>query len=418
MRFSASLLAVSALLLSAARTSAQSSAPTAAAPLDEKIDVVLFLIDTLRADAVGTYGCPKATTPNIDALAAESVVFENAYTPSAWTLPTIPSLFTSTYNCEHGVIASGQRLSSNLITLAERFQKLDYETANFYTNNFAGPLTNLHRGFDECRKVNFVDGALVEKWRETVSGEGRGSRPFFLYAHNLEPHNAFAAPRPLVQKFGTVPLRAQQTIGMLNDRYNKLMRDRAAAEAGDQTERTDQIIKVTDDLSRFNAQNRVLYEAVTNLADQRVGSVIETLKRLGRWENTLFIVVSDHGQEFGEHGGFQHSQSVYEELIRIPLIIRFPHNAHAGTRVKSLANLVDVLPTIFAMLGKPDAARGARGRSLLPLIADPGPRPNELAVVSVRQNTNRFFRVWDESRGKQRQQALRQGDWKGNLERR
>jgi arylsulfatase A-like enzyme len=156
-----------------------------------------------------------------------------------------------------------------------------------------------------------------------------------------------------------------------------------------------------------------LYDASVRLADTNLGSVVDALQDAGLWENTLFIVVSDHGEEMNDHGGWLHDQSVYQELMHVPLIIRFPHGQYAGRRVKSVVSLVDVLPTIFDYLNKPDSARGARGRSLMPLIRAEGAKAvDDFLVPAMRINTKKYYRPWKVSRG-DINIVVRKGRWKG-----
>ena len=157
----------------------------------------------------------------------------------------------------------------------------------------------------------------------------------------------------------------------------------------------------------------VLYDAQIRLSDRRLGGVVKLLEQRGLWDETLFFLVSDHGEEFGEHGGWQHDQSLYEELIRVPMLVHFPHREFAGRRIDEAVSLVDVLPTIFDYLGRPENADGSRGRSLLPLLrAAPPDDASRLPVPAFRQNEKKYFRRFKETRG-DLNVALRLGRWKG-----
>ena len=374
-----------------------------------RTNVVIFLIDTLRADRVGAYGYPKPTTPTLDALAAEGVLFENAHSPSPWTLPTVPSLMTSTFACEHGVISNGQRVGSGLETMAERFQKLGYHTASFYANNFAGALTGMQRGFDESTKVPFVDARRIDEWLRRRPQD----KPFFLYLHNIEPHNPFNARPWLVREFGDVP---RETVGRINRlivQYRAMLRAHVREQVPAGTlDLSDGIRRVEKELDALREPYLVLYDAVVRFADQRLGEVIERLKAAGLWEDLIFIVVSDHGEEFGDHGGYQHSQSVYQELAHVPWIMKLPGKQSAGMRIADVVTLVDVLPTVFDLLGRDDVIGAARGRSLVPLLHDASPRAPGFVVTSIRHNRDRYFKDWALTRG-EINIAVRLGSWKG-----
>ncbi len=385
---------------------AQSAPASRASP---RTNVVIFLIDTLRADRVGAYGYPKRTTPTLDALAAEGVLFENAHTPSPWTLPTVPSLMTSTFACEHGVISNGQRIAGGLETMAERFQKLGYHTASFYANNFAGALTGMHRGFDESTKVPHADARLITDWLNRRPKD----RPFFLYLHNIEPHNPFNAPPGLIREFGDVPRETAARISRLIVQYRALMRAHVREKVPAGTlDLSDAIRRVDEELDALREPYLLLYDAVVRQADRRVAGVIETIKQAGLWDDLIFIVVSDHGEEFGDHGGYQHSQSVYQELAHVPWIMKLPGNQLAGTRIADVVTLVDVLPTVFDLLDRDDVIGAARGRSLVPLLQDASPRAPEFVVTSIRRNRDRYFKDWAQTRG-DINIAVRLGSWKG-----
>jgi arylsulfatase A-like enzyme len=143
-----------------------------------------------------------------------------------------------------------------------------------------------------------------------------------------------------------------------------------------------------------------LYDASIRQADHNVGGIIETLKSQGVWDNTLFILLSDHGEEFGEHGGWQHDQSVYEELMHVPLMIRFPHAQFAGRRVNDTLSLVDLMPMIFDYMQRPDLMYDLRGKSFLSAIDGvPFHKPGELFVTGMRMNNKKHFKLFKETRG-------------------
>jgi len=395
----------------ASPSDAPASAPTATGP-----HVVLFLVDTLRADRVGAYGCPTPTTPAIDALAAEGIVFEQAYAPEGWTLPCLPSLFTSTFPCEHGIVVDWiadrtQRLTLNpaLKTLAERLAALGYETVSSYANPYAGPVTGMTRGFELATKRPFTDGSHVSAWLAE-----RSARPYFLYVHNLEPHDPWKARPADIEPFGQVPPAVVRRLHELTFQYKPLLRvDFADKQPLGTTDNTAQQDAVLAELHKILPQQRILYDAMVRLADRRVGSVIDALKAAGQWDQTLFILVSDHGEEFAEHGAYGHGHSAYEEMIRVPLIVKLPNGEHAGKRVQEVARLVDVLPTIAEVLGRPDLAAGARGESLLPFVRGERSRSaDEPVVVATRINRKKYYRPWAESRGDVNV-AVRIGPFKG-----
>ena len=369
--------------------------------------VVLFLIDTLRADRVGAYGYPRPTTPNLDALAAEGVVFEQAYAPAPWTLPSVVSLLTATPPCEHGVVVDGLRVSPALPTLAESLRDAGLVTASFFANEYAGPSSGLTRGFETTHYAEHAEPARIDAWLETI-----GERPFLLYVHNVEPHDPYTAPQSMVAEFGTVAPRARERVNELSRQYRRLTRaDWSAGRSPGASDNSAAQQQALDSLARLGPALSTLYDADVRLADERLGGVVEVLRRRGRLDRTLFVVLSDHGEELGEHGGFQHDQSLYEELVRVPLVMRFPGAAHAGTRVREPVSLLDVAPTVAEALGLPPLP--GRGRSLLPALAeaDAAPSPGTATPLAFRDNRKKFFAPWARSRGDQNL-ALREGRWK------
>jgi len=150
-------------------------------------------------------------------------------------------------------------------------------------------------------------------------------------------------------------------------------------------------------------------------ADDHLGSVIAKIKERGRWENTLFILLADHGEEMSDHGGWQHDQSLYQELIHVPLIVHLPQGAHAGLRVSTPISLVDILSTVLDVTDCPAEDANPSGTSLLPLIeaasGSGGSHADEPLLLAIRQNQRKYYRPYKESRGDVNV-AVRQGKWK------
>ena len=374
------------------------------------VNVVIFLIDTLQARRLNAYGYGrKVTSPNIDVLAEEGVLFERAYAPAPWTLPSVASLMTSRFPCEHGVLSTRTQFGSRVVTLPMHLKQLGFTTIGLWANAIVGAGLGFDRGYDFYRESFTNDGEEVHAARKMHPG-----RPFFLYIHNIEPHNPeFFAP-PHTPGFRDVPDSVRQRIAEHYKQY------RIATWLDFEQKRppgTTNVAEIQDQhvqglVALLETYNE-LYDACVRLADDRVGSAIQALKDRGEWNNTLFILLSDHGEEMYEHGGWSHDQSVYEELIHVPLIIRFPNGRYAGRRVKDLVSLVDVMPTVFEVLGKPDLATDARGSSLMPLINGEAARDDQsFYVPSMRHNVMSHYRPWKQQRGDVNV-VVRRGDWKG-----
>lgn len=373
--------------------------------------VIIFLIDTLRADRLGLYGYPRPTSPRMDAIAVESVVFNQANAPAPWTLPSVASILTSTFACEHGVVVDGKKLNPAFSTLAERLGGIGYRTAGFYANPYVGPSTGLEQGYERYRA----------DWdKEDLAGEVSAyfdtipDQPFFLYLHTIEPHDSFRTPGAYISASGWVSLDDRKRY---YDRYFDY-REEAGTDflAGLPRGTTDNTAKqqaAMDRLAQIGDSIDLLYDASIRWSDDSVGAVIDMLKARGIWDKAVFILVSDHGEEFGEHGGWLHGQSVYEELVHVPLIIHFPGGEFGGRRIDAAVSLLDIMPTIFDYLGQPDLCDGCRGSTLMPKINGRPANPDAPPLVTgLRMNAREFYRPWQESRG-DINIVVRQAGWKG-----
>lgn len=373
-------------------------------------NVVIFLIDTLRADRVGAYGYTKhPNTPAADALAAEGVVFEQAYAPAPWTLPSVASLFTSAWACAHSTISRHTRLSDEWDTLAERMKRAGYATYCFFSNDFLAAAMGLPQGFDVHRGIKRFDG---EKFDRAL---GKSPKlPMLLYIHNIEPHNPYHFAPPHTPGFPDVSPEIRKRMRRAYEGYKRaLCYDFQRKQPLGTTDVTEEIDAYQNELFYLRREYSDLYDASVRFADDKLASVIAKLKERGWWDNTLFILLSDHGEEFGEHGGWLHSQSLYEELLRVPLIVHFPKGRFAGKRVKEPVSLLDVLPTVMEVIGKPELGGGVAGHSLLPLVeGGRSPRGGEPMVVGIRANETNYYSRWKQSRG-DINLAVRDGAWKG-----
>ena len=366
--------------------------------------VVFFLIDTLRPDQLGAYGNRSGDTPHLDALATESVVFEAASAPAPWTLPSVASLMTSTFPCEHGLLVDGDRLPESITPLAERLRASGFGTLNLHANPYAGEMSGLDRGFDHHRQGLDANGRTVERALDHTAA----SR-IFLYIHNTGPHDPYHETE-LGPETG-VSVEERNTINRQLQQLRRLGRaDFAHERPIGTTDNSRRQGKLMARLLEKKADLLALYAKDVARADARLGRVVAALKQRDIFENALFVLVSDHGEEFGEHGGWQHDQSVYQELLRVPLMIRFPAARFAGTRVEQSVSLVDVIPTLADVLELPDLAAGARGRSLLPLI-EGRDEPEEIRITGMRDNRKKFYRPAREARGDVNIVA-RKGTWK------
>ena len=376
------------------------------------VPIIIYVVDTLRADRLGLYGYAEPTSPRIDELAAESVIFDQAYAAAPWTPPSVASLFTSTFACQHGV-NGWSKLNSAVPTLAEQLAGTGLITASYHSNLFLGSMLNLDRGYQirELRKPDDNSRATdVDQFLKTV-----GEEPFYLYIHTMEPHSAPNTPTKFSHSFaGFMRNTDRNDFSKTKLRYAKLSDADSYAKqplgTTDNTAQQKELLDYFGDLSFVSP----LYDASVFWADSNLGEVVDVLKKSGVWDRAIFIFLSDHGEELGEHGGWFHRQSVYQEIMRIPLIVHFPNGKYGGQRIEDPVSLVDIMPTIFDYLEKPDLCSACRGSSFLPLVQDTS-RPasdTDFTVPGIRINQLQYYRPWKESRG-DLNVLIRKDDWKG-----
>lgn len=302
--------------------------PERAAPV-----VIIWLVDTLRADHTTPYGYGRETTPALDSFAQDSVVFETAIAQASWTKPSVASIFTSELPGIHRAVQLRDPLDSGQVTLAEMLQAKGYATgaaiANWVIysegNNFEqgfGTFVGLHdpsgRPSKEVQATEVVDAALA--WLDSRRGV-----PVFLYAHTMDPHVPYTPPSPFDRKFTPGPIEGHPGVDPRTD------------------------YKEPEDRARLIAQ----YDGDIAYGDQEFGRFLRGLRSRGLYDRAMIVFMADHGEEFLDHGGWLHGRSVFDELIHVPLVVKFPGQRWAGRRIGQQVQTVDVLPTILANEGLP-----------------------------------------------------------------
>jgi arylsulfatase len=331
-------------------------------------NVVLVVLDAAAAGHFSAYGYPRATTPEIDRLAREGVLFRSAYTTAPYTIGAVSSLWTSRHPDELSSRAANARLAGEHPTLAELLAARGVVTAGFVANSFAGTAFALDRGFAEFHEEL---GADARSLRETVAAwlAAQAGRRFFLYVHFREPHFPYDPPPPFDARFGS---------------GGPLTREARTELAW--------IVAVNDGSVRPSAGEIEhllrLYDANLAFADQQVGALRRALEASGLLERTLLVVTADHGEALYEHGFVGHNLPLHEESLAVPLVLRLPGpRAPRGLRVSGLVDLLDLAPTVADAMGVRDDPRAVafRGRSLLPLVFDAPGKPLSFARNVVPQ---------------------------------
>jgi arylsulfatase A-like enzyme len=292
--------------------------------------LVLVSIDTLRPDHLGAYGYPRATSPGLDALAADGVVFEHAYTPSSWTLPGHASMLTGVSPYRHGADLETRKIRDDVPLLAERLRARGYATSAIVGAPFVGARYGFARGFDRFDE-RIAEGKDIDAYQPAVLDAVRAlpKAPFFLFVHYMSVHSPYAPPARF-DRFHT-PGAAASTVDA--SRIGQLQR---ALEQG------------TIALGPMDRAHLIdLYDGGIAAADDAVAQLRHAV-RAARGDDVVFVVTSDHGEEFLEHGGLAHGGTLYDEVLRVPLIVAGPGIA-AGRQVERQVSLLDVAPTLLAL---------------------------------------------------------------------
>lgn len=320
--------------------------------------VVVISIDTLRADRLGTYGyTARPTSPNLDALARQSVVFEHAYTAAPWTVPALAALLTGRYPVEVGAYTNSDVLADDATTLAELFRGAGYATATFNTHALlVTERAGFRQGFDVVAPEQLAPLEEGEHKASFAAVEAdlmgwlaaHARQPFFVWIHDMSPHLPPTAGNPHLSQPGWTR-----------------------------------------------------YDAEVRHSDDLIGRVLRRLAELGIGENLLIIVTADHGEAFGdEHGLTGHQDVMYDEVLRVPLIVGAPR--FDPRRVTTPVELIDLFPTVAALARLPLPA-DVRGESLVPLLD--GEQP-------VRRRAEAFhMRFWFED-DEHHWLAVRDREWK------
>lgn len=342
-------------------------------------NVLLISLDTLRADSLSVMGYARQTSPHIDGLAGGGAVFTRAYAQANCTAPSHMSLMTGLYPGHHGVRQwqagddENLRLSPSIPTLASLLSAAGYATEAYTGGGNVRPELGFDQGFDRYEKLGSELDQIVDGTRGALERLAQGDAPWLLFMHTFEVHDPYTPPDDLVDRFLDEPYGGgiHQTRAAL-----------ALATDFDASKRSATFFGSANlDDPRDVRRLKELYDAGIVSADRAVGRVLDRLHELGIEDDTVVILLSDHGDEFLEHGGLAH-RAAWQELLHVPLVLRWPARPDLvppGRRVDEVVSLVDVLPTLLSILELPQPEPQA-GRSLLPL--DDLPLRGEPVVVS------------------------------------
>ncbi|HET8777018.1 MAG TPA: sulfatase [Candidatus Limnocylindria bacterium] len=353
-------------------------------------NIVCVVLDSVRAQNCSAYGYASPTTPHLEKLAAEGVLYEQAASVGCWTLPVHTSLFTGMYPARHGVTISAHALANGVPTLAEQLTTAGYRTACFSNNAYISSASGLSRGFehvDELWRVTNPRGvglprlsqrikelerrgpllrpvvgllrrakrarAILKAWRSRKDSgaaytneriaqwlqDSADQRPFFIFVNYMEAHEPYLPPYPYNRRFVASRFSPWRVV-RVSGRRDEILLQQPSTRA--------------EDLEILQG----LYDGTVRYSDERVAELTGILRSAGVLDTTFLAVTSDHGDAFGEHGHLGHRLSLYEELLRVPLVIRYPPAMAAGRRVPVPVPIADLHPTILELAGAQPTVEG------------------------------------------------------------
>ncbi len=342
--------------------------------VDEGVNVILIAIDTLRASHLSCYGYEKSTSPNIDKLASEGVLFSNCFAPAIPTHPAFTTILTGVHPLTHRIVCHAGKvdLSPFIPLVTEILRDRGYVTAavdnlvrtgrfaragwfargyDYYLN--PGGITVISKGV----KVNADKVNSLATWFLDWFHERHGDKRFFLFLHYWDPHAPYLPPEEYIDRF----YKGDPTEGDLEGRLKKTLWGREACLKG----WLGRLIREKG--IRDKAYVDASYDAEIAYVDERVGQLLRKLEELGIEDDTLVILTSDHGEGLGDNDVYYDHHGLYDWDIRVPLIMRFPQRLPKGARVDALVQQTDIVPTILEIAGIP-IPEYISGRSLLSIF--------------------------------------------------
>lgn len=328
-------------------------------------NVVFIIINAARADHLGTYGYKRDTAPNIDRLAKKAVIFEQAIAQAHWTLPSLASILTSRYPHTLGIYERGQKIPEEELTLAEILKRYGYKTAAFVGGLDTDAAFGFAQGFDYY--FDETKDSPIGSFKDIIPNaiewlKDNKNNKFFLLIHGYDVHPPFNQPAPYKDMYDP---DYKGIIDELPLDYSLLKNIRK-----DSVFINGKTVKLSkEDINHIIAN----YDAGISYADKLIGEFLNTIDNLDLSSNTIIIITSEHGEELLDHGSFDRfgKSNLYDEVIRVPLIIKNPNIDFKGERITNQVQLIDIMPTILDFLGIP-IDRESQGLSLAPLIQKRG----------------------------------------------
>ncbi|MEQ8766969.1 MAG: sulfatase [Planctomycetota bacterium] len=342
----------------------------------DKPNVLVLLVDTLRADHLGAYGYDRDTSPNFDRLAERGILFRNAVAQSSWTLPSTVSLLTGLYPQTHGSLEGATiRLRDDVPTLPGLLLEKRIATGGFAANFIISEKNGFARGFQKLDEL-FLQPAAALNASLLDWIDRQGGRPFFGYVHYFDPHTPYAPPAPFDRQFatGSPDIERERSVAI---RWARLEEENPFYLLFDWkvVPEVEGDFKVTPEreliLSEWLVQHWIdRYDGEIRYWDAELGRLLDDLEQRQVLDDTWILITSDHGEAFGEHAFFGHGDNLHDELIRVPYLI-VPPGDRKGQIVERPVELVDILPTVLSIYGFPQpqvplVPSGLPGRILAP----------------------------------------------------
>ncbi|QQR89144.1 MAG: sulfatase [Myxococcales bacterium] len=300
-------------------------------------NVVLLIIDTLRADKLKPYNKnSRVQTPVLDTVSDQGAVFTQAHSPENWTKPSVASILTSLYPESHRTKQMESKLSESALLISEIYRKAGYRTGSFIANGHVSDRFGFKQGWDYYtnyireKKISDAEHVFTEasKWIEKNK-----DNQFFAFIQTIDPHVPYDPPGEFLQLYDKQDYSGP--ISPRNTSQNQVDASRGKIELS----------------SRDKARLAALYDAEISYHDHHLGEFIEKLKAWGVYDDTVFVITADHGEEFGDHGKYGHGHSVYEELLHVPLSFRFPGVVPKKIAVPHTVSTLDIGPTLLELSG-------------------------------------------------------------------
>jgi arylsulfatase A-like enzyme len=329
-------------------------------------NVLILLVDALRADHLGCYGYPRPTSPTIDAFAAEGTRFANAISPAPWTLPVMGTIWTGLYPSLHGAVLASDvwksrarsftpvsTLDASRTTLAEVLAGAGVRTAAFVNGSYPGKVFGFGQGFE-----HFVDDELpglrlnVEALLEWI--DYTTPQRFFAYVHTGEVHSPYGPTEDARLTEGSPSPRVRYLAAALREERERY------ASLSFEPDYDGDLDGSLESLQRIHDRGRpaardfehliALYDRGIRYTDHWVGVILKALESRGLDRRTVVLITADHGDELFDHGGFEHTKTFYEEMVRVPFLLRVPREGN-GRVVAQQVGLIDVFPTVLDLMG-------------------------------------------------------------------